>query len=74
MVELIQKNSDYVTQEELEGYLNNYENYIDKFQRMNNDPQKFLFFLKKHRDIIEDVIKNITKIQLNVDSVNAEFN
>jgi len=71
MVELMQKNPDYVTQEELEGFLNNYENYIDKFQRVNNDPQKFLFFLKKHRVIIEDVIKNIIKIQLNVDSVNS---
>jgi hypothetical protein len=71
MVKLLQKNPDFVTQEELENFLNDYENYICKFQRMSNDQQKFLYFLKKHRDIIEGVIKNISKIQLNVYSVTS---
>ena len=71
MVELKQKNPDFVTQEELEKFLNDYEDYIYKFQNINNDQQRFLFFLKKHRDIIEDVIKGISKIQLNVYAVTS---
>jgi len=66
MVKLLQNNPDFVTEKELEKYIADYDQYINKFFLMNSDMDKFLQFLKKHRDLIEEKIKSIPKFEFEI--------